>query len=45
MNFEAANDFITLNNLCVSVINVAELIEKVYPDITNMSTNPLNRFQ
>ena len=38
--FQAVN-----NNLCVLVKNVVELTEKVYPDITNMSTKPLNWFQ
>ena len=39
------NDFITLNNLCVLVKNVEELSEKVYHDISNISTNTLNWFQ
>jgi PIF1 helicase. len=39
------NDFITLNNLHALVKNVEELIEKVYPDISNISTKPLNWFQ
>ena len=36
------NDFITLNNLCVLVKNVKELTEKIYPDISNISTKTLN---
>ena len=32
------NAFITLNNLCVLVKNVETLTEKVYPDISNIST-------
>ena len=32
------NDFITLNDLCVLVKIVEELTEKVYPDISNVST-------
>ena len=39
------NDFITLDNLCALVKNVEELTEKVYPDITNISSKPLNWFQ
>ena len=36
------NDFITLNNPCVLVKNEEELTEKVYPDISNISTKTLN---
>ena len=39
------NNFITLNNLCVLVKNVEELTEKVYRDISNISTKTLNWFQ
>ena len=40
--FQAVIDFITL---CVLVKAVEELTEQVYPDITNISTKPLNWFQ
>jgi PIF1 helicase. len=43
--FQAVDDFITPNYLCVLVKNVEELTEKVYPDITNISIKPLNWFQ
>ena len=39
------NYFITLNNLCVLAKNVKKLIEKVYPDISNIATKTLNWFQ
>ena len=39
------NDFITLNNLYVLVKSVEELTEKIYPDISNISTKTLNWFQ
>ena len=39
------NGYIALNNLCVLVKNVEGLTEKVYPDISNISTKTLNWFQ
>ena len=38
----SVNDFITLNNLCFLVKNGEELTEKVYPDISDISTKTLN---
>ena len=39
------NNFIALNNLCVLIKNVEELTEKVYLDISNISTKTLNWLQ
>ena len=44
-NGSGVNDFITLNNLCALMKNEEELTEKVYLDISNISTMPLNWFQ
>ena len=43
-NINGANCFITLNNICVLVKNLEDLTEKVYPDISNISTKTLNWF-
>ena len=39
------NAFITLNNLSILVKNLEELTEKLYPDISNISTKTINWFQ